>query len=76
VVLKDTKNVFPIYNPAPVVRDELLQKAPGIAAILNPLQEKLTTENVVELIKQVSVDHKEIPDVAKQFLQDQGLLSK
>lgn len=76
VVLKDTKNVFPIYNPAPVVRDELLQKAPGIAEILNPLQTKLTTDVMVGLIKQVSVDHKSIPDVAKEFLQQQGLLSK
>jgi osmoprotectant transport system substrate-binding protein len=76
VVLKDTKNVFPIYNPAPVVRDELLQKAPGIADILNPLQQKLTTDVMVGLIKQVSVDHTSIPDVAKAFLQDQGLLSK
>lgn len=76
VVLKDTKNVFPIYNPAPVVRDELLQKAPEIADILNPLQPKLTTDVMVGLIKQVSVDHTSIPDVAKAFLEDQGLLSK
>jgi osmoprotectant transport system substrate-binding protein len=76
VVLKDTKNVFPIYNPAPVVRDELLQKAPGIADVLNPLQTKLTTDVMVGLIKQVSVDHTSIPDVAKAFLQQQGLLSK
>lgn len=76
VVLKDSKNVFPIYNPAPVVRDELLQKAPSIAATLNALQPKLTTDAMVGLIKQVSVDHKSIPDVAKAFLQEQGLLTK
>jgi osmoprotectant transport system substrate-binding protein len=76
VVLKDTKNVFPIYNPAPVVRDELLQKAPSIAATLNVLQPKLTTDMMVALIKQVSVDHKSIPDVAKAYLQGLGLLPK
>ncbi len=76
VVLKDTKNVFPIYNPAPVVRDELLQKAPEIAGILNALQSKLTTETMLDLIKQVSVDHKSVEDVAKAFLQTQGLLSQ
>ncbi|MGA7673301.1 MAG: glycine betaine ABC transporter substrate-binding protein [Nitrolancea sp.] len=76
VVLKDSKNVFPIYNPAPVVRDQLLQKAPQIADILNALQPKLTTDTIVGLIKQVSVDHKSVEDVAKAFLQDQGLLSK
>jgi hypothetical protein len=31
---------------------------------------------MVGLIKQVSVDHTSIPDVAKAFLQQQGLLSK
>jgi len=76
VVLKDTKNVFPIYNPAPVVRDDLMQKAPGIVTVLNPLQTKLTTDTMVDLIKQVSVDHKSIQDVAKAFLQQQGLLPK
>ncbi len=76
VVLKDTKNVFPIYNPAPVVRDQLLQKSPGIANILNALQSKLTTDTMLGLIKQVSVDHKSVEDVAKAFLQDQGLISK
>jgi osmoprotectant transport system substrate-binding protein len=76
VVLKDSKNVFPIYNPAPVVRDELLNKAPSIAETLNALQPKLTTDVIVGLIKQVSVDHKSIEEVAKAFLQDQGLLSK
>lgn len=76
VVLKDTKGVFPIYNPAPIVRDDLLQKAPGIAGILNALQPKLTDAAILNLIKQVSVDHKSVQDVAKAFLQDQGLLQK
>ncbi len=76
VVLKDSKNVFPIYNPAPVVRDQLLQQSPQIADILNALQPKLSTDTMVGLIKQVSVDHKSVEDVAKAFLQDQGLLSK
>ena len=75
-VLKDTKNVFPIYSPAPVVRDELLQKSPEIANILNALQSKLTTETMLGLIKQVSVGHKSVEDVAKTFLQEQGLISK
>ncbi len=76
VVLKDTKNVFPIYNPAPVVRDELLQKAPPIRTTLDALQPKLSTDTMVGLIKQVSVDHKSVEDVAKAFLQDQGLIGK
>ncbi len=76
VVLKDPKNVFPIYNPAPVVRDQLLQQAPSIKSTLDALQPKLTTDVMVGLIKQVSVDHKSVQDVAKAFLQQQGMLPK
>ncbi|HEY1387916.1 MAG TPA: glycine betaine ABC transporter substrate-binding protein [Ktedonobacterales bacterium] len=76
VVLKDTKNVFPVYNPAPVVRDALLSKSPAIKATLNPLASKLTTDEIVKLIKQVSVDHQQPLTVAKTWLQSQGLLPK
>jgi len=74
VVLKDNKNVFPIYNPAPIVRDSVLQKSPSIASILNPLEPRLSTSIIVGLIKQVSVDHKSVQSVAQTFLQQQGLL--
>ncbi|HEX8728621.1 MAG TPA: glycine betaine ABC transporter substrate-binding protein [Ktedonobacterales bacterium] len=76
VVLKDSKNVFPIYNPAPLVRDSVLQKSPSIAATLNALAPKLTTDAQVALIKKVAIDHQSVASVAKTFLQDQGLLPK
>jgi glycine betaine/choline ABC-type transport system substrate-binding protein len=76
VVLKDTKNVFPVYNPAPVVRDALLSKSPAIKATLNPLASKLTTDEIVKLIKQVSVDHQQPLAVAKTWLQSEDLLPK
>jgi osmoprotectant transport system substrate-binding protein len=76
VMLSDSKGVFPIYNPAPIVRDELLQKAPDIAATLNALQPHLTTDVILGLIKKVSVDHDEIQDVAHDFLVQEGLLTK
>lgn len=74
VILADSKGVFPIYNPAPIVRDELLQKAPDVAETLNALQPHLTTDVILGLIKKVSVDHEEIIDVAREFLQQEGLL--
>jgi osmoprotectant transport system substrate-binding protein len=76
VVLKDSKNVFPVYNPAPVVRNEILSKSPAIKTTLNPLETKLTTDEIVKLIKQVSVDHQKPLEVAKTWLQSQGLLPK
>lgn len=76
VVLKDTKGVFPIYNPAPVVRDSVLSKSPAIKTTLNALATKLTTDEIVKLIKQVSIDHQQPLVVAKAWLQSQGLLPK
>ncbi|HEX5165166.1 MAG TPA: glycine betaine ABC transporter substrate-binding protein [Thermomicrobiales bacterium] len=76
VVLEDTKNVFPIYNPAPLVRDDVLKESPDIAETLNALQPHLTTEVILDLIKQVSVDHESVGDVARAFLEQMGLIEK
>ena len=40
VVLTDPKGVFPNYNPAPVVRDDLLSKSSAVKDTLNPLASK------------------------------------
>jgi osmoprotectant transport system substrate-binding protein len=74
VVLTDPKGVFPNYNPAPVVRDDLLSKSPAVKDTLNPLASKLTTADQVALIKQVSLDKKTVHEVAKAYLQQKGLL--
>ncbi len=74
VVLTDSKGVFPIYNPAPVVRDSVLSAHPDIKATLNALEPKLTTDEIVKLIKQVSIDHQPVRQVAQTWLQQQGLL--
>lgn len=73
-LLTDDKNAFPGYFPAPIVRDELLSKAPSIKTILNALAPHLTTASQTALIKQVSVDHKSVKEVAQQYLQSIGLL--
>jgi osmoprotectant transport system permease protein len=75
VLLTDSKNAFPPYNPAPIIRDSTLAKSSDIATTLNGLETHLTTAEQTGLIKQVSIDHQTVPDVAKAFLQAQGLLS-
>lgn len=74
VLLTDTKNAFPPYNPAPIVRDDLLSKSPAVATTLNPLETHLTTDKITALIKKVTVDKQTVHDVAQQFLQSEGLL--
>ncbi len=75
VLLQDDKNVYPVYNIAPVVRMDTLQKYPDIAPILNKLAPLLTTDVMSGLNWQVDGPSKKQPaDVAKTFLQEHGLL--
>ena len=68
-VLTDDKQFWPPYNPAPVIKNDILEKNPGIAEILNSITKELTTETVVNLNSQVDVDGKEYEVVAKEFYQ-------
>lgn len=74
VLLQDDKNAFPAYNPAPIVRDSVLQKSPQIAQILNKLAPYLTTEVSQQLQSQVVNDGESVTEVATKFLQSKGLL--
>jgi osmoprotectant transport system substrate-binding protein len=73
VILNDDKNLFPIYQPSPIVRDDTLSKAPGLAAPLNKLAPYLTSSVSSQLQLQV-LNGDTVQDVAKQFLQQKGLI--
>ena len=74
VNLVDDKSFFPVYNPAPVVRQEVLDANPDIADVLNPIAQSLTTEKMTDLNKQVDIDGKEPADVACEYLMSEGFL--
>lgn len=67
VLLEDDLHVWPPYNLAPVVRDEVLEQYPEIADILNAVSAKLDTETVTKLNARVDIDKEEYEDVAKDF---------
>jgi len=73
ILLQDDKNAFPVYNPAPIVRDDTLKKAPGIANALNPLAPLLTTEVSQQLQLQVA-NGQSVTTVATNFLKSKRLL--
>ncbi len=73
-LLQDDKNAFPAYNPAPIVRDSTLQKAPAITGILNKLAPFVTTEVSQQLQSQVVNDNESVTEVATKFLESKGLL--
>ena len=74
VVLKDDKSYFPVYNPAPVVRKEVLDKYPQIRNILKPVSKKLTTQEMRHLNALVDIDHREVHEVALEWLKRKGII--
>jgi osmoprotectant transport system substrate-binding protein len=75
VLLEDDKGLWPPYHVAPVVRNETLTANPGIADALNPVAPLLTDQVMSSLNWQVDGPEKLEPiDVARAFLEDQGLL--
>jgi osmoprotectant transport system substrate-binding protein len=72
--LQDNKGYFPVYNPAPVVRQDVLGAHPEIRDILEPLADKLDTEAIQRLNAMVDVEHKDVTSVAREWLKKNGLL--
>jgi osmoprotectant transport system substrate-binding protein len=77
VLLKDDKSFYPVYQAAPVVRADALEKNPKIAEALNRLAPLLTDEIMAGLNWQVDgPDKKEFAAVARAFLQEKGLIKR
>jgi osmoprotectant transport system substrate-binding protein len=75
VLLDDDKSLWPPYHVAPVVRNDTLTANPGIADALNPIAPLLTDEVMSALNWQVDgPDALEPEEVARMFLEEQGLL--
>jgi osmoprotectant transport system substrate-binding protein len=74
VILTDDKGYFPSYALTPVARKETLDKNPKIADALNSLSAKLDDATMARLNASVDVDKKTVEDVAKEFLNSQGLI--
>lgn len=77
VLLRDDRNFYPVYQAAPVVRQDVLEKNPKIAETLNKLAPLLTGDVMAALNWQVDgPDKKEFAAVAKAFLREKGMLKK
>ena len=75
-VMEEPKSIWPFYYPAPVVRTEVLEANPGMEDTLNKVSESLDLENMQRLNAQVDLEKKEPEDVARQYLEENGLLEK
>ncbi|QBR92566.1 ABC transporter substrate-binding protein [Nocardioides euryhalodurans] len=74
VLLEDDQSIQPAQNLVPAISTEFLDANPDIADVLEPLMSALTTENLTELNGRVAVDRETPEDVARDFLEEEGLL--
>lgn len=74
-LLEDDLAFYPPYYAAPVVRQDLLEEAPNVRDILNSVAGTLDDARMAGLNFQVDEEGQEVPDVARGFLTDAGLIS-
>ena len=76
VLLEDDKGMFPPYNPVLVMKQETADQAgPDLAKTIDLLQKQLTDDAMQELDARVDLDKKEAAEVAKEYLQETGLVT-
>lgn len=68
VVMEDTLGVQPVYQPAPVVREDVLETYPEIEALLEPVFQALDLETLQRLNGDVAVNGRDPAAVAADFL--------
>ena len=72
--LKDDKNLWPPYFVVPVVRKEVLDANPKVAAVLNRVSAMLDETTVAEMNYRVDGEKMEPKDVARDFLKAKGVV--
>jgi osmoprotectant transport system substrate-binding protein len=75
VRLEDDLETQPAENMAPVISQEKLDElGDSFAEVLNQVSAEMTTEDLTQLGVLVAVDQEDIADVARQWLEDNGLI--
>ncbi|TYB31081.1 MAG: ABC transporter substrate-binding protein [Candidatus Mcinerneyibacterium aminivorans] len=75
VLLKDNKNVQPVYQPAPIVRNEIIKEYPQIRKILNPVFASLTQEKLQKLNSKIAVEGRSPVVVARNYLKENNFIN-
>ena len=74
VVLEDDKKMYPSYRAGTVIRSEILSEYPELKPVLEKLNNILDDKTMADLNYQVESEGKKPEDVAREYLQEKGLL--
>lgn len=72
-VLDDDKHYFPPYEAVPIAREETFKRHPEVRAAMEELAGKISDAEMQEMNHSVEGEHKDIQDVAREFLRAKGL---
>ena len=73
-VMTDDKSVQPVYEPTPIIREDMLKAHPRIAELLAPVFASLDVAALQSLNAQVQVEGMSAKAVAAAYLKVKGLL--
>ena len=73
-VIEDTEDIWPKYYPAPVVTQSFLDKNPDAKKILNEVSSSLNADKMRQLNGAVDLEQEDYEDVARQHLEDEGII--
>ncbi len=73
-VMEDDKGVQPVYQPAPIIRGEVLKAHPEIPDILDPIFAMLDLETLQHLNGRIQIGGEPAASVARDFLTEAGVL--
>lgn len=74
VVMEDDQGVQPVYQPAPIIRAEVLEAHPTIPDILAPIFASLDLETLQELNGRIQIGGEPAATVARDHLTQAGFL--
>ena len=77
-ILEDDKHFFPEYNGCFLIRQDTFERfasdAPNLRQVLSQLDGRISTEQMATLTYEVDVKGKTVDEVARGFLESEGLL--
>ncbi len=74
IVLEDDLKFFPVYEAAPLVRQDALNNFPELSGVLGKLSNVIDTQSMREMNRSVEFEGADIASVANKFLISKGLL--
>ncbi len=74
VVLTDSLRVQPVYEPAPIIREEVLMANPEIEELLGKVFSTLDLKTLQRLNSAIAVEGRSPEEVAEEYLRSKGFL--